>query len=291
MNQSEAIDQLATALAKVQAALVPALKDAENPAFKQGGKASRYADLASVWDACRKPLTDNGLAVIQSPGLCGGNQVEMTTVITHSSGQWISGTLSIPLAKVDAHGYGSATTYARRYALAAMVGVIADDDDGNAASRPNAGAVANDEPAARTVLDGPHTSKTALRTAVHAIIAKIRAAQTDGEITAILADHKKAINQALRDWPILINGDPQIEEDAGLRGATDLRRAQIAERGQLDMLIDSMKSSQTLSSHTNWMAANETILDQLDEADRSIFEGEREAFESGLIAVANMAAG
>lgn len=289
MNHSDAIDQIAAALSKVQAALVPALKDAENPAFKQGGKASRYADLASVWDACRLPLTDNGLAVIQSPGLCGGNQVEMTTLIIHSSGQWISGTLSIPLAKVDAHGYGSATTYARRYALAAMIGVIADDDDGNAASKPTG--AANDEPAARAKLDGPHESKTALRTAVHAIIAKVRAAGSEEEIDAIKRDEKRTLNQALRDWPILINGDPNIPEDVGLIGAIEQRKAALADAGQFDLLLDSMKTCLTLSSYTNWRATNESIVDELDDRQRKVFEAEADAFERGLTAVSAVTAG
>lgn len=289
MNQSESIDQLATALSKVQAALVPALKDAENPAFKQGGKASRYADLASVWDACRGPLTENGLAVIQSPGLCGGNQVEMTTIITHASGQWISGTLSIPLAKVDAHGYGSATTYARRYALAAMIGVIADDDDGNAASKPSG--AANDEPAARAKLDGPHESKTALRTAVHAIIASVRAAGSEEEIAAIKTEHKRTINQALRDWPILVNGDRNIAEDVGLIGAIEQRKAALADAGQFDLLLDSMKSCTSLATYTNWRATNEAIVDELDDRQRKAFEAEAEAFETSLAAVAAVNAG
>ena len=61
MNQSESIAALAAALSKAQASITGALKDSANPFFK-----SKYADLASCWDACRKPLTDNGLAVIQT---------------------------------------------------------------------------------------------------------------------------------------------------------------------------------------------------------------------------------
>lgn len=129
MQHSENIADLATALAKAQAVVEGAKKDSNNPHFK-----SKYADLASVWSACREALTDNGLSVIQSPGLCHDGKMEMTTMLMHSSGQWVRDTLSIPLQKIDAQGYGSATTYARRYALAAVVGVSPDDDDGNAAS-------------------------------------------------------------------------------------------------------------------------------------------------------------
>jgi hypothetical protein len=131
IEQSENIADLATALSKVQANIEGAAKGKVNPAFK-----SKYADLSSVWNACREQLVENGLSVSQFPGEMVDNRMTMTTQLMHSSGQWIRSTLSIPLSKVDAQGYGSATTYARRYALAAVVGVCPDDDDGNAASRP-----------------------------------------------------------------------------------------------------------------------------------------------------------
>jgi hypothetical protein len=130
IEQSESIATLATALAKVQATVEGALKDSNNPHFK-----SKYADLSSVWAACREQLCANGLTVVQFPGEMVDNRMTMTTQLSHSSGEWMRGTLSIPLSKVDAQGYGSAVTYARRYALAAVVGVCPEDDDGNAASQ------------------------------------------------------------------------------------------------------------------------------------------------------------
>lgn len=130
MNTSEQINELAVALAKAQAAIQPAAKDKQNPAFR-----SRYADLASVWDACRAALTENGLSVVQIPTDAGEGRIGLITTLLHSSGQWISGLLVLPLVKNDPQGAGSALTYARRYALSAMVGVVADeDDDGNGAS-------------------------------------------------------------------------------------------------------------------------------------------------------------
>lgn len=131
MQQSESIADLATALSKAQGQIEGARKDSANPHFK-----NKYADLASVWEACRAALTANGLSVIQMPGAMEDGRVTMTTQLCHSSGQYVRETLSIPIGRtVDAQGYGSATTYARRYALAAAVGVAPEDDDGNAASR------------------------------------------------------------------------------------------------------------------------------------------------------------
>ena len=136
IEQSPSIAKLAAAMVLVQGTVEGAIKGKANPAFKQNGKEIKYADLASVWEACREQLCTNGLSVVQFPGEMVDNRMTMTTQLTHESGEWMRGTLSIPLSKVDAQGYGSAVTYARRYALAAVVGVCPEDDDGNAASRP-----------------------------------------------------------------------------------------------------------------------------------------------------------
>ena len=131
MNQSDSITNLAIALSIVQGKLTYAVKDSNNPFFK-----SKYADLESVWDACRSLLAENGLAVMQFPGEFVDGTMSLNTVLTHSSGEYISYLMSVPVTKPDAQGAGSALTYMRRYALAAVVGVVQADDDGNAASSP-----------------------------------------------------------------------------------------------------------------------------------------------------------
>ena len=139
MMQSESIANLAKALSIVQGKLTYAVKDSANPFFK-----SKYADLESVWDACRSLLAENGFAVMQFPGLYSelDKSMSLTTILSHASGEWISQEMSVPVSKVDPQGAGSALTYMRRYALAAVVGVVQADDDGNAASNPT-GKVAN----------------------------------------------------------------------------------------------------------------------------------------------------
>jgi hypothetical protein len=132
MSQSESIKELATALAKAQSTIQPASKNATNPHFK-----SKYADLGAIWDACRKPLADNGLSIVQMPTDSGDGRVALITMLLHTSGEYINSTCSTRLQQDSAQGVGSALTYLRRYALAAMVGIVADeDDDGNAASQP-----------------------------------------------------------------------------------------------------------------------------------------------------------
>ena len=129
MLKSENINELGSALAKAQGAIEGALKDTANPFFK-----SKYADLSSVWDACRQQLTVNGLSIVQTPTEA-ENGIGVETMLIHASGQWLSNTFTMPVSKADAQGVGSAITYARRYALAAMVGVAPEDDDGNAATK------------------------------------------------------------------------------------------------------------------------------------------------------------
>jgi hypothetical protein len=129
LNSSDSIKELATALAIVQGQLTFAKKDSKNPFFK-----SNYADLESVWDACRDLLSANGLAIMQFPGEYIDGSMALNTIITHKSGEWMSQEMSVPVSKPDAQGAGSALTYMRRYALAAVVGVVQADDDGNSAS-------------------------------------------------------------------------------------------------------------------------------------------------------------
>ena len=132
MKHSESIAALAGALAKAQLQIEPASKNATNPHFR-----SHYADLASIWDACRGPLNTNGLSIVQFP--CDGEvgRTGLCTMLLHSSGEYISEVVTTRSQKDDPQGLGSALTYLRRYALAAVVGVTAtEDDDGNAASTP-----------------------------------------------------------------------------------------------------------------------------------------------------------
>lgn len=124
MKTSDQIDQLAAALVKAQAGMHGAVKDTKNTFFK-----SSYADLESVWTACRKALTDNGLSVIQGIGEDGG----LHTRLVHTGGQWIESTTPIKAKDDSPQALGSAITYARRYALAAICGVYQTDDDAEAA--------------------------------------------------------------------------------------------------------------------------------------------------------------
>lgn len=130
--KSDQINELASALAKAQAKIKGAVKDSANPFFK-----SSYADLQSVWDAIREPLSSNGLSVIQTTATNPAGGLDLVTTLAHSSGQWIEGRFPILPLKNEPQAVGSATSYARRYSLASIVGVYQTDDDGEQAqARP-----------------------------------------------------------------------------------------------------------------------------------------------------------
>jgi hypothetical protein len=168
MQMSEQINELAAALSKAQGKITGALKDSENPFFS-----SKYADLASCWDAAREHLTANGLSVAQ--GTMSGetvtiewettkggqvtkysavtHEIVITSVLMHSSGQWIKSSVALIPRDASPQGIGSCITYGRRYLLSCLIGIAQVDDDGNAASgksnkdnsgKPDTAPVAND---------------------------------------------------------------------------------------------------------------------------------------------------
>jgi hypothetical protein len=133
MNTSASITKLSVALVKAQGELNAVSKDGKNPHFK-----STYATLQNIVESTRDVLHRHGLAVVQTFSQTDGTYIELTTTLVHESGEWISGTITMRPTKPDPQGLGSAATYARRYAYAAILGIVTDDDDdGNAASAPN----------------------------------------------------------------------------------------------------------------------------------------------------------
>lgn len=122
------LNDLFSALSKAQAEMRNAEKDGKNPHFR-----SSYATLASVWDAAREPMSKNGLSIIQTLEEK-ENKIFVKTILGHTSGAYVESHCPVINPKGDMQGLGSAITYARRYALAAMVGVCPDDDDAEAAT-------------------------------------------------------------------------------------------------------------------------------------------------------------
>jgi hypothetical protein len=128
-QKSESIDHLATALSATQSKMTAVPKLKNNPFYK-----SKYADIATIWDVLREPLTEQGLSICQA--ISGsGSLITVTTILLHKSGQWISSAFTVKAKDESPTSVGSAITYARRYGLSASIGVVSEeDDDGSYAS-------------------------------------------------------------------------------------------------------------------------------------------------------------
>ena len=132
MNLEHSNAALFAALALAQAEVENATKNAVNGGFSKNGKPS-YADLAEVLNTVRPVFSKHGIAIIQSTGFSDG-LVSVTTALVHKEGGYVTSVASCTPAKMDAQGVGAATTYLRRYSLAAATGVAQEDDDGNSAA-------------------------------------------------------------------------------------------------------------------------------------------------------------
>jgi hypothetical protein len=142
-HSSSETQALANAMLQVQAALSPAIKDDTNP-FTQ----NRYATFNAVMDTCRDALLDNGIWLCQYPVQAETGHMGLVTKLTHAeSGQWQASLAVVPLPKADPQGYGSCITYAKRYALTAMLGMVTEDDDGEGAKIPEKSGTATRRPA------------------------------------------------------------------------------------------------------------------------------------------------
>ena len=143
LEHSEKINEIAAALAKAQGEMVNAKKDSTATIQGKNKKGVSYSyeydytNLAGCLNSCRSPLSKNGLSFIQSSGVR-GNQVSITSMLLHSSGQYFKNTITLTSGDQDPQSIGSAITYGRRYELCAMVGIAPEDDDGKAASKAQA---------------------------------------------------------------------------------------------------------------------------------------------------------
>jgi hypothetical protein len=189
--QSENTADLAAALAKAQSAMEAAKFDKTNPHFK-----NKYASLAAVIDAIRKPLAENGLSYTQATEIRDGGFVLVTT-LRHASGQWVGSEYPLPMG-AKPQELGSALTYARRYSLSALVSIAADEDDdaegarqtGQTSSAPVAKSPINPTP---TKAVDPTVSAGA------ALVAALKTAQTGQELSQWKTDNHDALEKLKKD--------------------------------------------------------------------------------------------
>ena len=184
MEKSESIKNLVVALLKAQADVKLVEKEANNPFFK-----SKYADLPAIDKEYKRVFLKHGLVVTQ---LIEG--MGMITVLAHESGEYMLSTATLNPTKNDPQGLGSAITYMRRYALAAICGIVSseDDDDGNHASQP-AKVESKAAPAAapsvkQRVIGKPSSPEEAGNGFVKYVINDIELTTKKGELIDVMAE-------------------------------------------------------------------------------------------------------
>ena len=134
-RSSESIGAIAAALAKAQGELTNPEKSLiatiRSPFPREGDRTFRYASLASGLDIVRKSLGQHEIATVQTTAIDkDSGQIQLTTILAHASGEWISSDWPVCAVSETAapHRMGAALTYARRYALFALVGIAGEDD-------------------------------------------------------------------------------------------------------------------------------------------------------------------
>ena len=131
MKTSESIKTIIPAIIAFHGEMGKIIKTAENPFFK-----NKYASLPDILTGISEPLKNAGLAIMQFPKTTASGNV-LETVLLHVSGEWISEEYAMNPVKQDPQSMGSAITYARRYAIGAILSLNIDiDDDGNKGAKP-----------------------------------------------------------------------------------------------------------------------------------------------------------
>ena len=181
MNQSESIKELAAALVKAQASMGGAVKGKDNDYFS-----STYADLTSIIKVIKKPFEENGLSYTQFPVTSsGGKGLGVVTMLMHTSGEWLQSEFFLPMKLTqknpngDPQTAGSAITYARRYALQAMAGIPAVDDDAEAA-------MLRTEPTLPDGISNDQPKKRVSKKLVQGVVATVVSAEASGETSELM---------------------------------------------------------------------------------------------------------
>lgn len=216
MNRSEQINELAAALAKAQGSF-PAIEKNRQVTVKseKGSYKFWYATLDHIVDGIRKPLSDNGLAYVQAI-IQSDREMLCETMLMHASGQFITTQLPVKYAdqKNNAQALGSAITYAKRYSLTAMLGIVADeDDDGNAADgneiqdsqyrgRSPANEVSAPAPAGTRKLSKPQA-----RPEYDKLVKEFTAIQDPAELAAWGAANKARLDAMPDDWQVSLKNE------------------------------------------------------------------------------------
>lgn len=248
------------------------IRDRQTDVITQDTPFARFED---IHDAVVPVLSRHGFDLKFRNGLSADGKVQVTTILTHIDGHEETTDFILPHdssgSKNSVQAVGSSTSYGKRYGTLAILNikVAGEDDDGEKASYKDV----TGAPLARTKLDGPHASKTALKAAVQAIRFKVGQCPDKKALDDLMKAEKATIDQAGRDWDALLTGFPDVPEDIGLRGDVEARRAYLKQDdGAFVGMIDSMRQTKTLTAMAAWRAANEESVGALDGAEGRQFD-------------------
>lgn len=229
MKRSDQVDQLATALAKAQGQFESVERNREVKVTMRENKGKYtfwYCTLDAIVDVIRKPLADNGLCYAQ--GVNGSeNGTVVETMLMHSSGQWLETQTPVRLEGQTAQSLGSGITYAKRYALTALLGIVAEeDDDANDADGNQVETQRLDRPASKRSADNPNwrgpLPKTELKKEITKLVSAIGETNDAQVFTGILGDYIDAITQCVADLP-----DWWVHKTGGVKQAISDRAASL----------------------------------------------------------------
>ncbi|MBF0501443.1 MAG: ERF family protein [Candidatus Riflebacteria bacterium] len=229
METSPTTGKISESLSKAQSQMKNAAFDMVNPHFR-----SPYASLAAIMDSCRPALSSNGIAILQGTSIDPETlRVNVTTLLTHVSGEWIKSVISIKPAADTAQAIGSAASYGRRYGLSALVSIVSEeDDDGNLATgRPDVKPVL-------TSVKKTSASATAVNPVATKTTAQAEQPNTTSEVVTALANAEPAQPCATKPESIksaIPAPMPQNGRIAKIRQVFTLS-------GQLGQSVDQMKS-------------------------------------------------
>jgi len=243
-----------------------------------------FAKFEDLHEAVMPVLTDHNFDLKFRTGVSDGKP-SVVTILSHLNGHEEETEFVLPHdssgSKNSVQAVGSSTSYGKRYGTLAILNirVVGEDDDGQSASYKDS----RGEPLARSKLEGPHASKTALKTAIQGIRNAVRGCVDTKSINDLLKSEKATIDQAERDWSSLLTGDPDIPEDLGLKGDVEVRRSALKSGGGMfSGLIASMRSNETIVALNRWRAANEEVIEALDGPEARQFQREWDAREAEI---------
>ena len=271
---------LIEALAAAQGEIENAPLNKQNPHFQ-----SKYADLAAIRNAVTPALTKHGLAVTQVTQITEAGALILITRLMHTSGETLESVYPLPTEIGRPQVMGSALTYARRYTLAAMIGIGSDeDDDAEGAERPasngnasNARSRKNSDPGLAKGQKTKHgDTKSALKAKLHEFIRDVMSASDEGELDGVIAGYGDMIEDVRHHFPSWWEGSANDDGEPPVRIIERRRKdlqAQAAEprheeSSLPDQILESMRNNQSVEALKAWKANNRVVVSDLPEPDK-----------------------